>query len=267
MRYLGHPNRVIHHVKEAGWLGAAVGTILLSIRLSEWAVFDWVYLAGPFLWTLLWFLIGVHYSIQVFLPNISSCANQMLLGCTYAMVMSTAVFLVLSTLKLDNVVSITWRTVFIAFWFELLIYAAFCVFIFPGLIHTKMLREVFNCVLYLVGGLVFSVLLVCYLDTGSPEELWVVLLPLLVSALLHAGGYFILAFTQKSKQVFTIELQFILGFVLLLVLFFLNELAWDKAVPGWVLVLPVYIYYINWIINEEVSYYHPTKAQCYDDLT
>jgi hypothetical protein len=208
-------------------------------------------------------LCSVPVSLQLVMcsSTVNKCTSLSLLVGVYSASASLLVFLLLTGLRIDDVIGVAWAVVFIPLWFGLFWYFVLCVFLCPGLtsVANQLHRNAFVIFLYFFAALTASVLIATKLDLDCPKNWSVCLVPLWTCLALHCLSFGFFNLRPQTKECFTAEKIYLIyaGFELLLV----NLILEVPEVPVWLAFLPFWISLGVWLTYIQVDYSSPDTQE------
>jgi hypothetical protein len=205
--------------------------------------------------------VSLHLVLCSFSSTINKCTSLSLLVGVYSASASLLVFLLLTGLRIDDVIEVAWAVVFIPLWVGLFWYLMLCVFLCPGLTSgtSQLHRNAFVIFLYGFAALATSILVATKLDLDSPKYWSVCLVPLWTCLALHCLSFGFFKLPPQTKECFTAEKIYLIyaGFELLLV----NLILEVPEVPVCLAFLPFWISLGVWLTYIEVDYFSPNTEE------
>lgn len=123
-----------------------------------------------------------HLHISLTCSKLNSRSTELLLFIAYSISISIFTFVLLLGLKLDDVFSGSWYTVFIPVWLMVFTYSCFVVFMFPGMMEptVNLSREAWILMAFTLAFIVSSIMLPFWIEDNGISHIWMPLFPILL---------------------------------------------------------------------------------------
>ena len=232
------------------YFGFLCSILLLTLQGFEDIIGYWSYCVIPCAVSVLLVPLYTYQLILTSCPNIDSFSYELFQICSINMSLFISLFILLASMRLDQIISSSWCSIFISLWYPLLFYFAICIFMFPGLNSVNMGREAWLLLAWGIGITITSILIPIWIDLEL-ENSWVVLVPITVictcSALLYSI-YIISGKTTLGRE----SLLYLITYALIIARI-LDASFWVFPLSGILLLAQwVYIEYENRIDYEEI---------------
>lgn len=251
---------IVQAIKRSGF-----GLLLLSMILTMMTISSsnpaWPLSMLPLFLILPLITFCMYFNLKSPMLRIEEATKKILFIGFSILNFSILLFLVLLSLRLEEIINIGWGYLFIPSWGALGISFLFLIYLVPYMAtyETDMKREAATMVLWFAGLLVTSILYPLHLESNTPSEPYLALLPLLIAGIIHAVTFIIPVIKSKRDPSLPkinpigIEL-FIFGTIIPTIVITILITSVTDAIPVFVVILPLLKVAIMWMVMQEKQY-------------
>jgi hypothetical protein len=243
-----------------GYVSFLVFLLMLTIRLASNINFNWIILLVPALTCLISFtiLLNAYLKLKDLFDELenenfeeektnTSLGSILSYFCLNTASLCVLVYLILLSLKLQNIIAINFNEIAIPIFILFGIAVFYYIFIFPAFIKNKLIFPLFMFGLYIIASFIFIVLLNMKLDKNIQGGYYsLVFFSMLISISFQMLCYTYLL-VKSNKNNFLNYISIIFALLLLLISLLLTGLKLDSVITieNWVpMVLVIFAYII-----------------------